>query len=207
MNEPLFTIGAPARCQDGECGEVIRVVIDPVARAVTHLVVEPTHRQGLGRLVPLDLIVSSNDDVILRCTLQEFEGLEIAEETNYLPGTVGYRGYAPSTVLPLPYFGLNTEGMTLPVTYDKLPLGEVAVRRNVAVHATDGEIGKVHGIVIDPSDHRVTHVLLQEGHLWGREEVAIPISAVTEFGPEIRLNISKQDVKELPPVNIAHASE
>jgi hypothetical protein len=41
MDKPLFTIGARAKCRDGECGEVIRVVIDPVARAVTHLVIEP----------------------------------------------------------------------------------------------------------------------------------------------------------------------
>jgi hypothetical protein len=51
-----FTIGADARCTDGVCGEVSRVVVDPVARAVTHLVVEPKGREGLGRLVPLDLV-------------------------------------------------------------------------------------------------------------------------------------------------------
>jgi hypothetical protein len=34
-------------------------------------------------------------------------------------------------------------------------------------------------LVIDPSDHRVTHVLLDEGHLWGEKRVAIPIGAVT----------------------------
>jgi len=31
-----FTIGVDATCTDGVCGEVIRVVVDPVARAVTH---------------------------------------------------------------------------------------------------------------------------------------------------------------------------
>jgi len=205
MDEPLFTIGAPASCRDGECGEVIRVVIDPVARKVTHLVIEPSHRQGLGRLVPLELVQASDDDVTLRCTLREFEQLEIVEETNYLPGTFGYQGYNSADVLPLPFYALNTSGMTLPVTYDKLPLGEVAVRRNVPVHATDGEIGKVQGIVIDSSDDHVTHVLLQEGHLWGREEVAIPISAVIDFEPDIQLNITKQNVRDLPAVEIAHA--
>jgi sporulation protein YlmC with PRC-barrel domain len=206
MDEPLFTIGARATCRDGECGEVIRVVIDPVARKVTHLVIEPTHRQGLGRLVPLDLIESSNNEVTLSCTVQEFEGLEIAEETNYLPGNIAYQGYNPANVLPLPYYALNTSGATLPVTYDKLPLGEVAVRRNDSVKTTDGEIGRVQGIVIDPRDHHVTHVLLQEGHLWGREEVAIPISAVIDFESEIRLNITKQNVKDLPRLTLLTAT-
>jgi len=50
----------------------------------------------------------------------------------------------------------------------------------------------------------VTHVLLQEGHLWGRKEVAIPISAVTGIADGIRLNITKHQVQDLPPVDIDH---
>ena len=42
-----FTIGAKASCTDGTCGEVTRVIVDPIAEAVTHLVVEPEHRRGL----------------------------------------------------------------------------------------------------------------------------------------------------------------
>ena len=61
-------------------------------------------------------------------------------------------------------------------TEDRVPEGEVEVRRGEHVHATDGEIGRVHGFVIDPTDHQLTHVLLDEGHLWGKKTVAIPIS-------------------------------
>jgi sporulation protein YlmC with PRC-barrel domain len=70
------------------------------------------------------------------------------------------------------------------------------------VHATDGDIGRVEGLVIDPRNHHVTHVLLQEGHLWGRKEVAIPISAVATVDDGIRLNIPKGDVQDLPPVDV-----
>ena len=35
-----FTIGAEVSCSDGACGKVSRVVVDPVARTVTHLVVD-----------------------------------------------------------------------------------------------------------------------------------------------------------------------
>ena len=45
-----FTIGVEATCTDGLCGEVTQVVVDPIAGAVTDLIVEPKHRQGLGRL-------------------------------------------------------------------------------------------------------------------------------------------------------------
>ena len=46
-----FTIGAGADCTDGVCGEVGRVVADPVAWPVTHLVAQPKHRHGPVRLV------------------------------------------------------------------------------------------------------------------------------------------------------------
>jgi len=48
-----FIIGSEVACSDGVCGDLRRVVIDPVARAVTHLVVEPRHRAG-GHLVQGD---------------------------------------------------------------------------------------------------------------------------------------------------------
>ena len=204
-----FTIGADVSCTDGPCGTVIRVVLNPVAEELTDLVVEPTHRQGLGRLVPLSLVDATADEVRLRCTIAEFEQLESAEETEFLPGTAGYAAYGPEQILSWPYYGLGginpeLETVSQTVTYDKVPLGEVAVRRGQSVQATDGDIGRVQGLVIDPHSHHVTHVLLQEGHLWGRKEVAIPISAVADSTDGIQLKISKQDVQDLPPVDLDH---
>lgn len=201
-----FTMGAHARCSDGDCGQVIRVVIDPVARAVTHLVVEPKNRVGVGRLVPLELADEDDGEVTLQCTLRQFEQLELAEETQFLPGGDGLGGYGPDEVLSLPYYGLG-EGIgnvSSPIVFDKVPVGEVAVRRGEPVHATDGDIGRVRGLVVDRADHHVTHVLLQEGHLWGRKEVAIPIGAVTGIDDGIQLNLSKQEVEHLAPVDVDH---
>ncbi len=83
-------------------------------------------------------------------------------------------------------------------------MGEVDVRRGEPVFATDGEIGKIQGLVIDPSSRHVTHVLLEEGHLWGRKEVAIPIGSITRVGDVIRLTIDKQQVQDLPSADIDH---
>ena len=206
-----FTIGAVATCSDAICGRVTRVVVDPIARTVTHLVVEPQHRLGLARLVPIDIASTDAGRVRLACTLPEFEKLESAEETQFVPGTRGYEVYGPEQVLSWPYYGLgdtvmSTENMgqvSETVTYDTIPRGEVAVRRGDRVSAADGAIGHVQGLVIDPGNDHVTHVLLQEGHLWGRKQVAIPIKAVTGVDDGISLSLTKQEVQDLPPVNIA----
>jgi len=209
-----FTIGADAACSDGSCGRVSRVVVDPVARAVTHLVVEPKHWQGPARLVPLDLVESANGDVLLRCSLAEFEKLEAAEETRFLAGSEGVGGYDNEQALSWPYYGLGVGGfgmgpvglgagnLSLPITYETIPLGEVALQRGEPVHASDGDIGRVHGLIVDADNRQVTHILLREGHLWGRKEVAIPISAVTTVDGGIHLKLTKQQVQDLPAVPI-----
>ena len=209
-----FNIGAHASCDDGPCGTVKRVVVDPLARTVTHLVVEPKHRLGLARLVPVGIAESTSDGVRLRCSTADFEQLDSAEETQFVAGTIGYDKYGTDQVLSWPYYGLYggqaggvagdaVPGVSQTVTYDTVPEGEVDVRRGEPVYATDGPIGHVHGLVMDQGSRRVSHVLLAEGHLWGRKEVAIPISDITGVEDGIKLRLSKKEVADLPPVAIA----
>src|SRR5665811_1582739 len=106
-----FTIGAAANCTDGVCGEVSRVVVDPIARIVTHLVVEPKHGRGSSRFVPLDLLEAAASEVRLQCTVAEFEQLDAAEETHYVPAADGYAGYGPGQAVAWPYYGLSSGGM------------------------------------------------------------------------------------------------
>ena len=80
-----FRIGADASCTDGACGQVSRIIVNPVTREVTHLVVDPKHRYGRGRLVPVDLVDAPTGQIRLRCTLAEFQTLRSGEETEVVP--------------------------------------------------------------------------------------------------------------------------
>jgi sporulation protein YlmC with PRC-barrel domain len=210
MVEAELTIGAEASCSDGFCGKVSRLVLDPAAHTVTHLVIGPKHREQLGRLVPIRLVDATTCQIRLRCTRAEFDKLDPAEETDIVDNA-GYGGVGsvPSYLGPAGLgvtapgsgvdIGVGSGEVTQVVVHDVVPLGETDVGRGEHVHASDGEIGKVEGFLVDPSDHRVTHVLLQEGHLWGRKEVTIPISAVTTVDDGIRLSMTKKQVEDLPP--------
>ncbi len=212
-----YMIGVEVTCSDGVCGDLSCVVIDPVARVLTHLVVEPKHRQGMGRLVPIDLVDAAAEEIRLRCSAAEFEALEPAEETHFLPETGEEMGYEAGQAFAWPYYGLGggMGGMgmggigmaTTPQVMidDRVPAGEVEVRRGEHVHATDGNIGRVQGLVIDPKNHHVTHVLLDEGHLWGKREIAIPIGAVKDVAADgVRLDLTRGEVRDLPVVDLAH---
>ncbi len=212
MAEITLVLGGDASWAGGR-GEVRSVVIDRTTRAVTHLVVEPKGRAGLARLVPLDLVDATTGEIRLGCTEAEFEDLGPAEQTlaEFVPGydvpvqmlPEGWRDAGgpvldDSTPRPLRIPEMET--------IDIVPPGEVEERRGDHVHATDGDIGQVQALRIDLRNHQVTHVLLKEGHLWGRKEVAIPFDKVAGFDGVIRLNITRQQVKDLPPVNIDHSS-
>lgn len=207
-----FKIGAAARCTDGACGQVSRIIVNPVARQVTHLVVDPKHRRGRGRLVPVDLVDATVGQIRLRCTLAGFQALRPAQETEVVPDLdpTGHRHDAANRVnwlarYPFMHVARAPGGPEAPqqVTVDSVPWDDVDVRRSLTVCATDGEIGQVQGLVVDPGGHHVTHVLLRQGHMWGRKEVAIPIGAVTKIGTLlIHLSLTKHQVKDLPPVDI-----
>jgi len=188
--ETEFAMGATASCVDGPGGKVSRVIIDPATETVTHLVIEPKHWLGVGRLVPLDLVDTTGGGISLRCTVEEFGNLEPAEEAELAEDVTG--GLALNAPM----------GATSPVPVilqDVVPLGETDVERGEPVHAVDGEIGRVEGLLVDPDNHRVTHVLLQEGHLWGRKKVSIPVSAVTGVENGIQLSLTRKQVEDLPP--------
>jgi sporulation protein YlmC with PRC-barrel domain len=194
--ETEFAMGAEASCADGPGGKVTRVIIDPATGTVTHLVIEPKNWLGAaGRLVPLDLVDATADGIRLRCTVEEFGRLEAAEETEVVDGLVGGPGLGGL------YSPMGLQSPVQAVVQDVVPLGEEDINRGEPVHALDGAIGRVEGVRVDPGDHRVTHVLLQEGHLWGRREVAIPASAVTKVENGIWLSLTREQVEGLPPAS------
>lgn len=217
MAEMTLVIGAAAHGSDGFSGEVKGVVIDPGARAVTHLVVEPVLEHGpasgLARLVPLDHVGVTLDEVGLRYTEAEFKDLDPAEQTlaEFVPGL-----NVPVQLLPPGEDWRDTggpvvDGGTIP-RIDEMGIipvlpttesgqTEVEERLGDHVHATDGSIGELRGLRVDARDGHVTQLLLKEGHMWGRKEVAIPIGNVSGFDAKagIQLNITKQQVRDLPP--------
>lgn len=211
----LFRLGTDVRCTDGQCGQVTSLVVELAADAVTHLLVQPKHRQGPARLVPLSLVEAANDVIRLGCAMAEYEQLDSLDETYVAPGVGGREFYQREPVISWPYYAGGAglfdvpsdaiAGVPQTVTVDTVPEhlpGEEEVPRGEHVHATDGDIGQVEGVAVDPGTGRVTAVLLREGHLWGRRAVLIPRAAVAEVDADgFHLAISRQQVQDLPPAD------
>ncbi len=221
MDRPeRFEIGARVSCRNGSAiGHLKRVVADPLAGCLTHLVVGPARGQAHDRLVPIGMAHVAASAIVLACDAAGFEDLQPAVETEFIAASLDESGYGPDETYLWPNYGLSAGGMGTPgfrlsarafngnvghdVVSDQVPLDDVELRRGSAVVATDGPIGHLHGLIIDQADARITHLLLQHGHLWGHREVAIPLDCVMTMTGDIHLNVSKDVVAELPDVGHA----
>lgn len=211
----LCRLGADVHCTDGACGTLKSLVINPGEDAVTHLVVEPPRRQGAGKLVPFRLVAAGPPDgeVRLRCTMTEFGDLDAAEAKELVPGTAQWEIYADEPIVSWPYYAqpgvmggpglpldpvVSEQAFTVDTVPDQLP-DEDELSSDDRVHATDGHVGHVQGIAVDPATGRVTFVLVRERHLLEHRTVPVPRSAVAEVDADgFHLNLTTKQVRNLP---------
>jgi sporulation protein YlmC with PRC-barrel domain len=200
------------RCIDGPFGELADVVIDPTSRRVTHLVVEPHRRDGVARLIPIELVApeSGRGAVSLRCTVEDARRFPHVQEFAYLrlgesPANDPDWDIGIENVLALPYYHAYAElgpqpfefETSVSMTYDRIPKGDVEIRRASEVKSSDGQrLGHVDGFLIDVDD-QITHLVLERGHLWGRREVAIPIGSVSRVVTDSVVGTSHKRTRSL----------
>jgi sporulation protein YlmC with PRC-barrel domain len=212
-------LGCPVRCSDELFGELADVVVDPNRKRVTHLVVQPRHQHRLARLVPVELVAGSDEavrpELLLRATVAEVRRLEPVWEFAYLRlGEFPVRDpdwdIGVEDVLALPYYdaiGIDrlppVDEPNVGVSYDRVPKGEVEIRRASDVSSREGHhLGRVDGFLVDAAD-RITHLVLDQGHLWGRREVTIPVAAVAKVETDrVTLSLSEDEVGALEPVPV-----
>jgi sporulation protein YlmC with PRC-barrel domain len=207
-------LGTRVDCADDTFGELVDFVIDPTARRITHLVVEPDNDQWLARLVPVELVERGDDEtgtVVLHSTVDEVRRLSTLHEIAYLrlgefPVDDPDWDVGVEEVLALPYYPsaeLEPSRLQFAVAYDRVPKGEIEIRRASAVDSADGHrLGAVDGFVVD-HDEQITHLVLERGHLWERRDVAIPIRAVAYAASDaVMLALTKDEVDALPPTVI-----
>ena len=184
---------------EGPYGKSRCVILDPIKDKVTHLVVREDAFPQSQRLVPIDLVkVSSPEKINLACTPQQLAEMESFVEEQFINA-----GGPLADSMLWPYVESGPEVITL--VHEKIPAGEVKIRRGSAVHATDGQIGRVDALMIEKETGGITHLILQEGHLWGKKDVSIPADQIKSIEADgVRLKLSKEQVEALPEIHLQH---
>jgi sporulation protein YlmC with PRC-barrel domain len=189
-------INAEVQCANGSCGRSTYVVLNPATRRVTHLVVREQHFPHAEHLVPVDWVVETTPAHIrLRCTAMELVEAEPFIEMEYI--TVEMPPYAAGESLS-PY-------RTVPLEHEQIPPGELALEPGARVQATDGRVGRVDELLVEPTSGRITHLVLREGHLWGQKDVTIPVAQIDRIEEDmVYLKLDKHAVAALPATPVRH---
>ena len=198
MDIPL---NANVECIEGHCGRSTYIVLNPTTQVVTHIVVKADRAPHDEQLVPVDWIAHTTPDMVkLNCTKDELAGQQPFTGTHFVQ--IDHPPYKDVPYLMWPFTVPITSEM-IPVKDQAIPPGELAVHRGAKVEATDGTVGQVDEFLVDEETEHITHLVLGEGYLWDKKEVAIPVSAIKYFGQErIYLNIDKRAVASLPEVPV-----
>lgn len=197
-------LNAKVECADGHAGQSTRVIVDPKSLQVTHFVVKEKDSPHTERLVPVDQVGETTaDSVRLSCTASELAEMQPFVVTEYRQVDIP-RYQDVTTVGPQQY----SDVMTMPVERELVPEGELAVREGVEVEATDGPVGRVDELLMDPETGQVTHLVMREGHLWGQKEVLLPLSVIDRTEKEtVYLSLDKETVSAMLSIPARWRSE
>jgi sporulation protein YlmC with PRC-barrel domain len=208
--------GMAVETSDGPWGEVADIVIDPIHRRVTHLVVQPHGRHDRARLVPISAVRSCDDHVELSWTAARMRTQPMVQQTSFIsvghwpelaPGwDVGVSElgpWIPNPLLNATGFGYATTAKQpmATTTYDRVPHGSAELRKSSAVVANDGHVvGHVYGFVVGRG-HDITHLVLERGLLWARREITIPVDDIKSVASDsVRLRVKRDALGRYPSV-------
>jgi sporulation protein YlmC with PRC-barrel domain len=191
-------IHADVECTDDQCGECTDVIINPTDRKVTHFVVEDMELpDSRNRLVPVDRVEETTHNLIrLNCTKDELAGMDPFRETRYTQKEMPHYPTSFCGGEPHAYVEAHvTPAELIPVEIERVAPGELAVHRGTGVEATDGWVGRVDKLLVDPVSGDITHLVLRQGHLWGKKDLTLPISAIDRVSDDtLYLKLDKRSI-------------
>jgi sporulation protein YlmC with PRC-barrel domain len=198
-------IDAEVRCNGEVCGHISNLILNPVTDKVTHVVVKSTKAPHQEFVMPVrDIVKSSVNCIHFSFPSEELENKQHFIETDYLQ--VELPNYISGAYRVLPF--VIPEKKVVTKEHVHIPPGELAIHRGAQVNALDRHVGQVDEFLIDASSGQITHLILREGHLWGKKDVVIPLSLIDRIeGDVVYLTATKSAIDNLPDIPVQRSWE
>ena len=203
-----IAINAKVECTDGPLGKTTNVIINPVTKKVTHIVVtDKGLPDNATRMVPFAKVAgATHAKVSLNCSKADVANMPPFIESRVIRESVSGQAYSSGEAFVSQYVYNNTAYDVLPEEH--VPAGELSICSGMRVAASDGRVGKLDELVLDRESGDITHLLMRKGHLWGKKEVAVPVSTVDCVDADtVHLKVDKAAVEALPSVSVSRPSD
>jgi sporulation protein YlmC with PRC-barrel domain len=188
---------AHVECLDGRIGRLENIILNPHTEKVTYLVVRENDFANTQRLVPERLVKeASHDTIFLSIRKEKFDRLKNFIQEEYIPSNIMLYMAEDAGL------NLGTPAAVL-VEHEAVPAGGLVVHKGAGVYATDGHVGRVDEFLVEKKAGRITHLILREGHLWGKKDISVPINQVDRYEDgSVYLSIDKNAVNNLPVIDM-----
>lgn len=198
MDLPL---GAEVFCTDGHVGRSALLTVEPAHRVVTHVVVKGGGFAHAERLVPLRLVKHAEENALfLSCTRRAFHDLEFFLDVQVVPCLAGVFGTPLGDEL-----GVDGLDDSVLVERELVPPGERVLHRGEAVEASDGPIGVVAEVVVEPGGH-LSHLVMRRSRL-SQRDIFVPVSSIAAFEETcVQLKLDRRCAGRLVSFPVARTS-
>ncbi len=207
-NTPVFT------ANDEKVGHVDRVVVDPVDKEITHIVVKAGFIFTEDTVVPMDYVHHSDKErVILTAREEGFDDLPPFMETDYVTAdedttpefvqptyasTVYY--YAPLSGYVANEYNTSSDRRYVNAQVKNIPEGTIVLEEGMDVVSSDGDvIGSVGELKFESTSDQITAILVESGIPFFKDKKIIPtrwIHSITD--DHINLAVTKNYLERLP---------
>jgi hypothetical protein len=193
----IISVRAHVQCTDGHGGSVTRLIADPLARRLSHIVVQDDTVPAVEHLVPVARVAGmTHNRVMLDCTRDILAALEPFAEERYISSNAS--DYEPFyAVDPFAEF----EAEHIPLVTEHIPPGELALQRGAQVMASDGPVGEVSAFVVEGASGAISSIVVRLGGWLTSREQAIPIAAVERIDSRaVYLTLARDQIAALPAI-------
>jgi sporulation protein YlmC with PRC-barrel domain len=194
-------INAKVYCQDELYGHTQAVILNPANDVITHVVVKENKSPHIERLVPIYMIDASLANTIhLKLNETMTQSLPLFFDEEYIQTTVPHYMHISDMLSIEPV--VIPEKKFIKERIYHIPSNELAVYRGAHVCSANGDaIGIIDEFLIDQNEGHVTHLILREGHIFGKKDVFIPVSEIESFDESrLQLKLNKENIEALPTI-------
>ena len=190
-----------ACCLDGVGGQVSHILINERNWKITYLVVEEGGAGGDDWMVPLRFVASSSPaEVRLNCSLAQLHHFEHFTQAEAEPE----KSFAQTGPLLVPATGSVYEAVLLLAKDGHIPEGYLSLDWGSEVRAADnGLAGRVHAVRCETLHHMLSALVLRQGRLWSKKQVAVPAHNIASIEPgQVTLNLDRCQIADLPALQL-----
>jgi osmotically-inducible protein OsmY len=201
-----FNIGSPVHCKDGDCGKLLKVVVDPDTETITDLVVQKGILLTTDRIVPVSVVEKTTEEEIhlsiVSDQLEQYPEYHEDEITVPAPGWErAEQRKAEEATQRASLYGQAFERAFVPRVRHRIHKGispgRSVVERGMPVNNLEKTIGKVDHLLVDRESLEITHLVVDPGLL--ARSLVVPISMVKQISEDgVYVEATDQDLEPLP---------